>query len=48
MFLCPATGGVILFYLLFLGVIYIGLPVLIIFLVVKALVRKSALPYKLP
>lgn len=45
LFLCPGPG---LESLIIMGLVFIGLPIFVIYLVVKALVRNSNPPYKLP
>lgn len=45
LFLCPGPG---LADLILMGLVFIGLPTFVIYLIVKLLVRKSELPYKLP
>lgn len=49
MILCPYPDPAsLLFYLFLSGLVFIGLPIFVIYLMVKVLVRKSGPPYNLP
>lgn len=45
--MCLSVGEMF-FYLFLMGLVYFGLPILLIFLIIKLLGRKNKLPYNLP